>query len=140
MGDPTAQVAQLQAMNTTNCTGVVRVPWNDRVHLKRVLDPGVEGVMSPSVDTAEGACAAVTACHYPRRGRRGAASSSARASGYGMSGGDYVNTCGDNLLVIVQIGSAKAVENIDAIRAVEDVDLVFIGSRDLSGTVGQLGN
>lgn len=140
LGDPTTLVAQLQALNTTACTSVVRVPWNDHVYLKRVLDAGVEGVMIPSVESAEEARAAVAACHYPPRGRRGAASSSARASGYGMGGGDYVATCGDNLLVIVQIESARAVENIDAICAVEGVDLVFIGPHDLSGTVGQLGN
>jgi 4-hydroxy-2-oxoheptanedioate aldolase len=139
LGDPTALVAQLQAINTTPATSIVRVPWNDHVYLKRVLDAGVEGVMIPSVDTAEEARAAVAACHYPPRGRRGAASSSARASGYGTAP-DYVATCGDNLLVIVQIESAKAVENIDAICAVEGVDLVFIGPHDLSGTVGQLGN
>lgn len=139
LGDPTTLVAQLQAVNTTPATSVVRVPWNDHVYLKRVLDAGVEGVMIPSVDTAEEARAAVAACHYPPRGRRGAAASSARASGYGTAP-DYVAGCGDNLLVIVQIESAKAVGNIDAICAVEGVDLVFIGPHDLSGTVGQLGN
>lgn len=139
LGDPSSLVGQLQAINTTPATSVVRIPWNDHVYIKRVLDAGVEGIMVPSVENAEEARAAVAACLYPPRGRRGAASSSARASGYGTAP-DYLKTCADDLLVIVQIESANAVANIDAICAVEGVDLVFIGPHDLSGTVGQLGN
>jgi 4-hydroxy-2-oxoheptanedioate aldolase len=139
LGDPTTLVGQLQAINTTPATSVVRVPWNDHVYLKRVLDAGVEGVMIPSIETAEEARAAVAACHYPPRGRRGAASSSARASGYGTAP-DYLATCAENLLVVLQIESAKGVENIDEIMAVEGIDVMFIGPHDLSGTVGHLGD
>jgi 4-hydroxy-2-oxoheptanedioate aldolase len=53
---------------------------------------------------------------------------------------DYVATCADNLLIACQIESAKAVENIDEIIAVEGIDVLFIGPFDLSATVGQLGN
>jgi 4-hydroxy-2-oxoheptanedioate aldolase len=139
LGDPTSLPAQLHAMSATQTVGVVRVPWNDHVYLKRVLDAGAEAVLIPSVDTAEEARAAVAACLYPPRGRRGTASSSVRASNYGMAG-DYVATCADNLLVACQIESAKAVENIDAILAVEGIDLIFIGPFDLSATLGQMGN
>jgi 4-hydroxy-2-oxoheptanedioate aldolase len=139
LGEPSHLTAQLQAMSATATTSIVRVPWNDHVYLKRVLDAGVEGVMIPSIETAEEARAAIAACRYPPRGRRGAASSSARASNYGMAL-DYVATCADNLLVVLQIESAKGVANIDQILAVEGIDVMFIGPHDLSGTVGQLGN
>jgi 4-hydroxy-2-oxoheptanedioate aldolase len=139
LGDATSLAAQLHAMSATACTGVVRVPWNDHVYLKRVLDVGAEAVLIPSIDTAEDARAAVAACCYPPRGRRGTAASSVRASSYGMAP-DYVATCRDNLLVAIQIESAAAVANIDAILAVEGIDLVFIGPFDLSATVGQMGN
>jgi len=138
-GDPSTLAAQLHAMSATPTVGVVRVPWNDHVYLKRVLDVGAEAVLIPSIDTAEEARAAVAACLYPTRGRRGTASSSVRASSYGMAP-DYVATCGDNLLVACQIESAKAVENIDEILAVDGIDLIFIGPFDLSATVGQMGN
>jgi 4-hydroxy-2-oxoheptanedioate aldolase len=126
-------------MSATPTVAVVRVPWNDHVYLKRVLDVGAEAVLIPSVDTADDARAAVAACLYPTRGRRGTAASSVRASSYGMAP-DYVATCADNLLIAIQIESAKAVENIDDIVAVEGVDLIFIGPFDLSATVGQMGN
>jgi len=139
LGDPTTLAAQLHAMSATPTVGVVRVPWNDHVYLKRVLDVGAEAVLIPSVDTADDARAAVAACLYPTRGRRGTAASSVRASSYGMAP-DYVATCADNLLIAIQIESANAVENIDDIVAVEGVDLIFIGPFDLSATVGQMGN
>ena len=139
LGDPTSLATQLVALSATPTVGVVRVPWNDHVYLKRVLDAGAEGVLIPGIDTAEEARAAVAACLYPPRGRRGTAAGSVRASSYGMAP-DYVATCADNLLIACQIESAKAVENIDAILAVEGIDLMFIGPFDLSATVGQIGN
>lgn len=139
LGDATTLAAQLHAMQATPCVGVVRVPWNDHVYLKRVLDVGAEAVLIPSVDTADEARAAVAACRYPPRGRRGTAASSVRASSYGMAP-NYVATCADELLIACQIESATAVGNIDAIVAVEGIDLFFIGPFDLSATVGQMGN
>jgi 2-keto-3-deoxy-L-rhamnonate aldolase RhmA len=47
---------------------VVRVPWNDPVELKRVLDIGIAGVMIPMVETAEAAEDAVEAMTYPPDG------------------------------------------------------------------------
>ncbi|MGO4386738.1 HpcH/HpaI aldolase/citrate lyase family protein [Microvirga sp. 2YAF29] len=139
LGDPTSLSLQLQAVSATSATPIVRVPWNDHVYLKRVLDAGVEGVMIPSVETAEEARAAVAACRYPPLGRRGTAASTVRASSYGMAP-DYVSTCADNLLIVIQIESAKGVGNIDEILAVEGIDVMFIGPYDLSATVGQMGN
>jgi 4-hydroxy-2-oxoheptanedioate aldolase len=139
LGDTTSLSAQLHAMSATPCVGVVRVPWNDHVFLKRVLDVGAEAVLIPSVENADEARAAVAACRYPPRGRRGTASSSVRASSYGMAP-DYVASCADELLIAVQVESATAVANIDAILAVEGIDLMFIGPFDLSATVGQMGN
>src|SRR4030095_2524428 len=103
------------------------------------LDAGAEAVLIPSIDTPEEARAAVAACLYPPRGRRGTAASSVRASSYGMAP-DYVATCAENLLIACQIESAKAVENIDDILGVGGMDMLFIGPFDLSATVGQMGN
>jgi 4-hydroxy-2-oxoheptanedioate aldolase len=139
LGSPDTLPAQLQAMSATPAVGVVRVPWNDHVYLKRVLDAGAEAVLIPTINTADEARAAVAGCLYPPRGRRGTAASSVRASNYGMAP-DYVATCPDNLLIACQIESAQAVENIDEILAVEGIDMLLIGPTDLSATIGQMGN
>jgi len=115
LGDSTSLVALLQAIAPTATSSVVRIPSNDPVYLKRVLDAGVEGVMIPQVETAAEAKAAVDACRYPPRGRRGSSIGSCRASNYGIAAGEYRKTADDEVLIIAQIESVKAVENIDAI-------------------------
>jgi 4-hydroxy-2-oxoheptanedioate aldolase len=140
-GEPSALLHSLQAMAATpGCTSVVRVPSNDPNYLKRVLDAGVEGVMVPNVETADEAHAVVAACRYPPKGRRGSALGSARASDYGINAARYKAAAADELLIVVQIESPKAVQNIGAIAAVDGIDVVFIGPHDLSGSVGQLGD
>jgi 4-hydroxy-2-oxoheptanedioate aldolase len=140
-GEPSALLSSLQAMAATpNCTSVVGVPSNDPNYLKRVLDAGVEGVMVPNVETVDDARAVVAACRYPPLGRRGSALGSARASDYGINSSKYKSAAADELLIVCQIESPKAVENIEAIAAVDGVDVLFIGPHDLSGTVGQLGD
>ena len=140
-GEPSALLQSLQAMAATPaCTSIVRVPSNDPNYLKRVLDAGVEGVMVPNIHTAEDAREVVVACRYPPAGRRGSALGSARASDYGIRAADYREAAADELLIVCQIESVRAVENIDAIAAVDGVDVLFIGPYDLSGTIGHLGD
>jgi len=112
------------------CATVARVPWNDPVELKRVLDIGVDGVMVPMVETAAEARAAVDATRYPPAGSRGVAA--ARATGYGRYFEEYVGRADDEIGVIVQIESAAGVENAAEIAAVEGVDALFVGPADLS--------
>ena len=59
------------ALNGTNTLPLVRVPWNDFVYIKQVLDMGAAGVLVPQVKTADDARAAVAACKYPPLGVRG---------------------------------------------------------------------
>jgi 4-hydroxy-2-oxoheptanedioate aldolase len=139
-GEPSSLLHSLQAMAAAPaCTSIVRVPSSDPNYLKRVLDAGVEGVMVPNVETADDARAVVAACRYPPAGRRGSALGSARASDYGINSGKYKQDAAKELLIVCQIESPKAVDNVAAIAAVDGVDVLFIGPHDLSGSVGQLG-
>lgn len=131
-------IACLQAISGTPTTGLMRVPWNDPVYLKRALDIGVEGVMIPSVSTAEEAREAVAACRYPPRGRRGVAYTIARAADYGNAVARYEAEAEQELLVIVQIETAEGFANIESIAAVDGIDMLFIGPNDLSGSLGRL--
>lgn len=129
-------IAQMRAMAATKCVPMVRVPWNDFVYIKRVLDAGVQGVMVPQINTPEEARAVVAACRYPPLGNRGAAGGT-RAAAYGFDMGYYARAAED-LIIVVQIETPQAVENAGAIAAVEGIDVVFIGPRDLSAAIGKL--
>lgn len=129
----------LQALSGTPATAVMRVPSNDPVYLKRALDLGVEGIMVPSVNSAEEARAVVAACRYPPAGVRGAAYGMARGADYGLAGTRYRDTAADELLIICQIETAGAVAAVPDIAAVPGVDCLFIGPYDLSGSIGRLG-
>jgi 4-hydroxy-2-oxoheptanedioate aldolase len=131
-----AAIAQLRAIKGTNCAGLMRVPWNDPICIKRVLDAGIQGIMVPQVNTPEEARAAVAACRYPPLGTRGAAGGT-RATCYGADMG-YYDRVADELLIILQIETPEAVENAAAIAAVDGVDVVFVGPRDLSANIGKL--
>jgi 4-hydroxy-2-oxoheptanedioate aldolase len=130
--------ALLRAVQTTPCTALIRVPWNDAVYVKRILDLGMEGVMFPAVSSAEEARAAVSACRYPPEGTRGCAASIVRASRFGMEK-DYIRNADENLLVICQIETLQGVEAIPDIARVPGVDMLFVGPFDLSGSIGRLG-
>lgn len=136
-GEMADAVAMLRAAESSGTPCVVRAPWNDPVWLKRILDAGAEAVMIPSVETADLAAAAVRACRYPPQGARGYAAGVVRASTFGFEPG-YVHKANENLLIVVQIESAVAVEAAAEICAVEGVDVVFIGVNDLAGSIGRL--
>lgn len=130
-------VHMLRAAESTGTRCIVRVPWNDAVTLKRVLDAGVDSVMVPMVETASEAAAAVSACRYPPQGSRGYAAPLVRASDYGLVK-DYIHIANENLLLIVQIESASAAAMAGEIAAVDGIDMVFIGVNDLAGSIGRL--
>ena len=130
--------AMLQAATAGGLPTAVRIPWNDAVAFKRVLDAGAQTIMCPVVQSAEEAEAAVAAMRYPPRGIRGAAAG-ARGSRYGTIP-DYFRTADQELALLAQIETPEAVERIDAILAVDGVTSVFVGPNDLSTAMGHAGN
>ncbi len=121
----------MQAMNGSGCTPIVRPQWNDMVIIKRILDLGAHGVLVPWVNTREEAEYAVRACKYPPKGLRG--SGPRRA---GLFDPDYLKTANDEIMVIVQIETRTAVENVEEILAVDGIDAVYVGPMDLSLSYG----
>lgn len=127
-------VHMLQAIAGTRLAPVVRVPWNDTVTIKRVLDAGATTLMVPFVQNADEARAAVAATRYPPQGIRGMAAMS-RGSKFGTTP-DYLGTANAGIGVIVQLETPEAIGRIEAIAAVDGVDALFVGPGDLSGAVG----
>ncbi|SDH86610.1 HpcH/HpaI aldolase family protein [Agrococcus jejuensis] len=125
----------LQAIEPYDATAVVRVPWNDAVIIKQVLDAGAQSLVVPMVSTESEAIAAVQAMRYPPRGIRGIGSMLARASRWSAVP-DYVATAHELVALAVQIETVEGVANAAAIAAVEGVDAIFVGPADLAGSMG----
>lgn len=136
--DVAAILDQLRALSGGKAAPVVRIPSGDPVWVKRVLDLGVQTVLVPMVDTPEEAAAIVAATRYAPEGTRGNGAVLARATGYGATE-DYATTANDEICVIVQVESQRAIQNIDAIAGTPGVDCVFIGPADLANDMGYPG-
>jgi len=90
------------------------------------------------VQNVDEAKQAVISINYPQKGMRGVAGG-ARAMGYGRIK-DYHKNAPNELCLLVQVETRKAMQSLDAIAEVEGVDGVFIGPNDLSADMGYLGN
>ena len=134
MGDV---VHLLQAVAATRMVPVLRVPWNDTVTIKRVLDAGATTLLVPFVQNAAEAAQAVAATRYPPQGVRGMAGMS-RAARFGLSK-DHFTTANRAISVIVQLETETALTHLEAIAAVDGIDALFIGPADLSGSMAWWG-
>jgi 2-dehydro-3-deoxyglucarate aldolase len=131
-------VHMLQAVASTKMLPVVRVPWNDAVVVKRVLDAGAMSLMFPMIQNAAEAEQAIAATRYPPEGVRGVAGMS-RASRFGTAH-HYLKTANQQVSVIVQLETPAAVHRLEAIARVKGVDALFVGPADLSAAMGHLGD
>lgn len=116
---------------------IVRLPWNDPVVIKRVLDLGVSGVMAPMVGDAGEARSLVDATRYPPDGIRGVAGG--RAARYGLDLPEYFHRANEEVLAIAQIETEAGFENVEEIARVEGLDALFVGPSDLSANLGMYG-
>ena len=127
----------LQAVGNTKMVPVVRVPWNDTVMVKRVLDAGAETLLFPFIENAAEAARAVAATRYPPEGVRGMATIG-RASRYGTAP-DHYKAANKAVGVVVQLETPRAIAELEAVAAVPGVDALFVGPGDLSGALGHPG-
>jgi 2-keto-3-deoxy-L-rhamnonate aldolase RhmA len=128
----------LQAVGNTPMVPVVRVPWNDTVMVKRVLDAGAQTLLFPFIENADEAARAVAATRYPPEGVRGMAAMG-RASRFGTVP-DHYKAANRSVGVVLQLESPKAVAQLESIAAVPGVDALFVGPADLSGSMGHIGD
>jgi len=130
--DATLTQSILQAISTTDTVPLIRVPWNSGDWIKRALDAGAYGIVVPMVNDRADAEAAVQATRYPPLGTRSIGGSRTRLYG----GQDYVEHANDEILLVVQIESAQAVENAREILGVPGIDAYFVGPGDLCASLG----
>jgi 4-hydroxy-2-oxoheptanedioate aldolase len=135
--EPFMVLNQLQAAVGGTAAPIVRVPWNDPVMIKRYLDIGVQTFLVPFVQNAEEARRAVAATRFPPTGGVRGFSVGTRANKFGRVP-DYHRRAQDEMCVLVQVETRAALEQIEAIAAVDGVDGLFIGPGDLSSDMGYL--
>ncbi len=131
-------LGQLQVFAASDSTAIVRVPWNDPVMVKRLLDIGPPGLLFPMIQSADEARQAVAATRYPPRGIRGVAGTT-RANAFGRIT-DYYDRIEEEIAVLVQVETRQALENAAEIAAVDGVSGVFFGPADIGADIGSLGN
>jgi len=124
----------LMAMNGTETIPLVRIPSANPVYIQRALDMGGLGIVVPLVRTAEEAAAIVQATRYPPHGKR--SFGPLRAEQYGFDRQDYLKRANDNILVVLIIETAEALDNLEAIAAVDGVDVLYVGPFDLCLSLG----
>jgi 2-keto-3-deoxy-L-rhamnonate aldolase RhmA len=130
--ETTSQIC-IAALNV-GIAAFVRVPQLEMVG--RILDGGALGIIVPDVRNAAQAQAAVKAAKYPPLGERGFATALPHFQFRSLPAKQFCPVLDAATMVIVQFESAEAVDNADAIFAVEGVDMVLFGTNDLTADLG----
>jgi len=134
--NPRGAQAVLQAAGR-DCSCVIRIPAVDEVWIKKALDMGADGIIAPQVNSAAQAEGIVRMCKYPPAGTRGVGIG--RAHKYGLEFKAYMERANDEITVILQAETRRAVRNISEIVKVPGIDAIFIGPYDLSACLGKMG-
>ena len=124
-------IAALSAIHGSSAVPMARVARNDYTFIGRLLDEGVMGIIVPMVDTPEQARVAADSCLLPPEGKR--------SWGWGRAklyGADYADRINEELFVAVQLESAEAVENAEAILSTPGIDGCWTGPSDLALSLG----
>lgn len=129
----------VRAVEIHGVTPAVRVEENRAATIARYLDAGVLGCHVPGVESREDAAAAVRAIKFRPQGDRGLAAS--RASGFGARDGyaAYIAEANRETQVVVHVESVAGVAAVEEIAAVDGVDVLLVGTLDLSHDLGCAG-
>jgi 2-keto-3-deoxy-L-rhamnonate aldolase RhmA len=118
----------------------VRLPEREYGAIGRLLDAGACGVIAPRIETSEQAADLVAACRFPPEGHRSAIGSLALAGFERVPAAQLYRAANRATLVKPLVESPRGIDNIEAIARVEGIDLLAIGSNDLSAELGVPGD
>src|SRR6516165_10760178 len=117
-------------------TPIVRVSSRDPHDARRILDCGAQGVMVPHVSTVAEARGVLDSCRYPPHGYRSASGSGPELGYSARSQGEINSYINEQTLLIAMLETPEAIENADAIAAIDGIDMLHIGSGALSTEMG----
>ena len=116
---------------------IVRIPWNDPILVKRVLEQGPHGIVFPMINNAEEANAAMDACLYPPLWHRGLGPIRA-IQWNNIDINDYIANGHKEVCRFIQLESEQAVNNLEEILQNPYIDGLIIGACDMSGSINEL--
>ncbi len=125
-------VTMLQAINTTEATPIVRVPWLDAAAIMKALDAGAYAIICPMINTRAQAEQLVSWMRYPPLGTRSFGPARASIS----AGANYASEANGEVICLAMIETAEAMQNLDDIVKTPGLDGVYIGPSDLSLGIG----
>jgi len=117
----------------------VRIAPTDYALVTRCLESGASGVMAAQINTAEQAEQFVSWAKFAPRGRRGLNAAAYDGRFGNMPLAEFCEKANRESFVAIQIETAQAVANVDAIAAIDGVDHLFLGPSDLSQDLGVIG-
>ena len=115
---------------------MIRVAWNDPALIKKAYDVGAVAVMVPQVNTPEEAAQAVRYAKYPPEGDRGLSPGWVRVAGEDWN--QVIKTANEETVLVLQVESREAYENIDETKKIPGIDVLLVGPLDLSASVGKI--
>jgi len=124
----------IAASHASDIPCLPRIATHNQESIKRLLDSGADGVIVPTVETADQVEKLIEWFKYPPLGRRGYGI--ALAQGYGHDFEDYTTQWNKSSVLIIQIESISAVENIEKLLQFDEVDGAMVGPYDISGSLG----
>ena len=126
----------IQVARLAGITPLVRVNEPHYHLISRLLDAGAQGIMTPRVETVEKVHKLLTASHYPPQGERGFSRLAAHLNYADVDVAAYAEYANTNLVNLIQIETARGVEEIDSLVTVPGVDGVIVGMEDLALSLG----
>lgn len=134
-GTETEVFHTLQALQASNATPIIRLEGAAPERSKRALDMGMQGIMYPQLNSVTEADAAVKAMYYKPVGTRGSAGM-VRATDFGKNFQEYAAGQRDRLVSMVQVETVEMLAEVEAVAALELVDVLFVGPMDLCISLG----
>lgn len=128
------QIPGMLSVIEQKAVSFVRLPRCDKIWIHRMLDYGVNGIISPMINSGLQAQELVELSKYPPKGNRGFGYS--RCNRYGNRFFEYSRSANDEIIVVAQIEHIDAIAHIDEILSVKGIDATVIGPYDLSGSMG----
>ena len=132
LNDYSTSVSMLQAIANSTTIPLARVPWNEPGIIMKMLDAGTCGIIAPMINNKKECEKFVSYCRYPPLGQRSFGPTRAQIV-YGL---DYHKNANSQIITLAMIETKEAMNNLDEILSVDNLNGVYIGPADMSLTHG----